>query len=163
MDAMRRVADKVNETQRKHENFQMVMELKQRVDHWKGISIDKCGQLLLQDKLLVVVYGNEMETHVFFFENHLLLCKDTTHKTRLAKSATISIKKQQRHQQRRANTLEPKGMIATSMIVALHDASAEGKPQRFSTDDRITCHTIHGLLTFSLSLSLYLSIFITVM
>ncbi|SAM00119.1 hypothetical protein [Absidia glauca] len=156
MDAMRRVADKVNETQRKHENFQMVMELKQRVDHWKGISIDKCGQLLLQDKLLVVVYGNEMETHVFFFENHLLLCKDTTHKTRLAKSATISIKKQQRQQQRRANTLEPKGMIATSMIVALQDASAEGKPHAMIASHAMPYNTwIVNTHTHSLSLYLY--------
>ncbi|KAI8340002.1 hypothetical protein BC941DRAFT_419159 [Chlamydoabsidia padenii] len=124
LGAMRRVADKVNETQRKHENLQMVMELKQRVEDWKGISIDKCGQLLLQDKLLVAVYGNEMETHVFFFQDQLLLCKDykDTNKTRLAKTNTISIKNR-----RRRDTLEPKGMIATSMIVSLQNVSAEGE------------------------------------
>ncbi|CAO3595668.1 unnamed protein product [Absidia cylindrospora] len=123
LDAMRRVADKVNETQRKHENSQMVMELKQRVDNWKGVSIDKCGYLLLQDKLSVATNGNERELHVFFFENRLLLCKELkeNNKNRLTKTNTISLKK------RRRGTLTPVGSIETSMIISLKDMSSEGE------------------------------------
>jgi cell division control protein 24 len=123
LDTMRRVADKVNETQRKHENLQMVVELKRRVDDWKGISIDKCGQLLLQDKMVVTAYDNEREMHVFFFENRLLLCKENKDNTknRLTKANTITMKK------RRRGTLEPKGKIETSRIVSLQNVSSNGK------------------------------------
>ncbi|CAO3593038.1 unnamed protein product [Absidia cylindrospora] len=119
LDTMRRVADKVNETQRKHENLQMVVELKRRVDDWKGISIDKCGQLLLQDKMVVSAYDNEREMHIFFFENRLLLCKEC--KDNNKNRNTITIKK------RRRGTLEPKGKIETSMITSLHNISKNGE------------------------------------
>ncbi|ORZ15329.1 hypothetical protein BCR42DRAFT_51753 [Absidia repens] len=119
LDTMRRVADKVNETQRKHENLQMVVELKRRVDDWKGISIDKCGQLLLQDKMVVSAYDNEREMHIFFFENRLLLCKEC--KDNNKNRNTITIKK------RRRGTLEPKGKIETSMITCIHNISKNGE------------------------------------
>ncbi|KAI8085178.1 uncharacterized protein BX664DRAFT_300963 [Halteromyces radiatus] len=123
LESMRRVADKVNETQRKHENLRMVGQLKHRVDDWKGISIDKCGQLLLQDKIFVRAYNNEREMHVFFFENRLLLFKESkdNSKSRLTKASTISVKK------RRRGTLEPRGIIETSTITCLHNMSGNGE------------------------------------
>jgi hypothetical protein len=43
LEAIRRVTEKVNETQRQHENIQAVEDLKKRVDDWKvGSNLKKC-------------------------------------------------------------------------------------------------------------------------
>ncbi|CAO3679560.1 unnamed protein product [Rhizopus stolonifer] len=75
VDAIKRVAEKVNETQRQHENTQTVRELKKRIDDFP---LDGYGNLLLQDKLLASTSESyEREFHVFLFERSLLLCKET--------------------------------------------------------------------------------------
>ncbi|KAI9357532.1 hypothetical protein BD770DRAFT_321889 [Pilaira anomala] len=99
VDSIKRVTEKVNETQRQHENSQAVQELKKRLDDSKEASIDNYGPLMLQDKLLVVTNGldtTERDLHVFFFEKAILICKESKGNHLLQKSNTLSINKKKR-------------------------------------------------------------------
>ncbi|ORE23420.1 RhoGEF-domain-containing protein [Rhizopus microsporus] len=78
VDAIKRVAEKVNETQRQHENVQAVQELKKRLDDLNNLPLDGFGNLLMQDKLFAMTADNhERELHAFLFERTLLLCKES--------------------------------------------------------------------------------------
>lgn len=97
VDAIKRVTEKVNETQRQHENVQAVQDLKKRLDETKEATIDAYGSLLLQDKLSVNTNViDERELHVFFFEQALLFCKESKGSNLLQKSNTLSINKKKR-------------------------------------------------------------------
>ncbi|KAI9263704.1 hypothetical protein BY458DRAFT_534397 [Sporodiniella umbellata] len=80
VDAIRRVAEKVNETQRQHENNQTVRELQQ---HMESLSLEGCGNLVLCEKLQASLdHRTEREYHLFLFERSLLLCKEAKNRTR---------------------------------------------------------------------------------
>ncbi|KAI8647226.1 hypothetical protein BD408DRAFT_479346 [Parasitella parasitica] len=112
VDAIKRVTEKVNETQRQHENVQAVQELKKRLDDWKELTLDGYGNLMLQDKLIIstnATESNERDLHVFFFEKALLFCKESKGGNLLAKSNTLSINKKKRR-----GSLVPKFIFQTS-------------------------------------------------
>ncbi|ORZ17649.1 hypothetical protein BCR42DRAFT_325229 [Absidia repens] len=122
LNAIKRVTEKVNETQRQHENIQAVEDLKKRVDDWKGINVDGYGGLLLQEKVTMTSNDNSRDVHAFFFEKSLLFCKESreSSRNRLTKSNTLSMKK------KRAGTLQPKYLILISRIVGVHNKSQQG-------------------------------------
>ncbi|KAI8374333.1 uncharacterized protein BYT42DRAFT_547391 [Radiomyces spectabilis] len=122
LESIKRVVDTVNETHRKQANIKIVQDLKKRIDDWKGHSIEACGDLLLDEKLIMVTRDVEREMHVYFFEKALLICKEYTdsNKSRLGKTKPISIKKKRR------NSLQPKGLIYTNRIIRVDDKSANG-------------------------------------
>lgn len=119
LEAVKRVTEKVNETQRKHENDQAVEELKRRVDSWKGRAIEDCGSLLLQDKLILTSKDADREYSVFFFEKELTLCKESKEKT-IIKTNAIAMKKKRR------GSLQLKVRIRTPRILAIHNRSQNG-------------------------------------
>ncbi|KAI9323598.1 hypothetical protein BX666DRAFT_2016780 [Dichotomocladium elegans] len=120
LDAIKRVAEKVNETQRKHENNQVVEDLKKRIDDGPN-TIETYGALLLQDKLAVTTKDTAREMCLFLFEKYLLICKENKDaaKNRLAKSNTIIKKK-------RRGSLQECAKIRASSIVAVHNHSLNG-------------------------------------
>ncbi|CAO3595175.1 unnamed protein product [Absidia cylindrospora] len=122
LEAIKRVTEKVNETQRQHENIQAVEDLKKRVDDWKGINVDSYGSLLLQEKVTMTSNDNSRDVHAFFFEKSLLFCKEArdSSRNRLTKTNTLSIKK------KRAGTLQPKYLILISRIIGVHNKSQQG-------------------------------------
>ncbi|SAM04375.1 hypothetical protein [Absidia glauca] len=122
LEAIRRVTEKVNETQRQHENIQAVEDLKKRVDDWKGINIDGYGSLLLQEKVTMTSNDNSRDVHAFFFEKSLLFCKETrdSSRNRLTKNNTLSMKK------KRSGTLQPKYLILISRVIGVHNKSLQG-------------------------------------
>ncbi|KAI8990892.1 hypothetical protein BDF20DRAFT_830980 [Mycotypha africana] len=115
VDAIKRVTEKVNETQRQHENVQAVQDLKKRLlDDTKEELIDGYGSLMLQDKLSVISNANESserELHVFLFEKALLFCKESKGSNLLPKSNTLSITKKKRR-----GSLVPKIIIQASSL-----------------------------------------------
>ncbi|KAK4514635.1 uncharacterized protein ATC70_002236 [Mucor velutinosus] len=118
VDAIKRVTEKVNETQRQHENVQKVQELKKRLDDWKEIRIDGYGNLMLQDKLIIstnATESNERDLHVFFFEKALLFCKESKGNNLLPKSNTLSINKKKRR-----GSLVPKYVFYTSNMADMN-------------------------------------------
>ncbi|KAI8343985.1 hypothetical protein BC941DRAFT_386335 [Chlamydoabsidia padenii] len=122
LEAIKRVTEKVNETQRQHENIQAVEDLKKRVDDWKGIKIDSYGNLLLQEKVTMTSNDNSRDVHAFFFEKSLLFCKEIreSSRNRLTKNNTLSMKK------KRSGTLQPKYLILISRVIGVHNKSQQG-------------------------------------
>ncbi|KAK6332746.1 hypothetical protein TWF696_002768 [Orbilia brochopaga] len=75
-----RINTKVNEAVGKLENAEVVVELKERVEDWKGHQIDHFGDLLLFGQFTVIkgdAKGDiEREYHIYLFERILLCCKE---------------------------------------------------------------------------------------
>jgi cell division control protein 24 len=75
-EAAKRIADRINEAQRRAENDQTVKNLQARVEDWKGHHIANFGELLLDDIFLVTKSDVDREYHVFLFEKIVLCCKE---------------------------------------------------------------------------------------
>jgi cell division control protein 24 len=76
--AAKRVADEINNAQRRAENLQTVQNLTARVDDWKGHSVSQFGELLLDDIFIVTVSEIDREYYVFLFERIILCCREDT-------------------------------------------------------------------------------------
>ncbi|EMD37491.1 hypothetical protein CERSUDRAFT_114133 [Gelatoporia subvermispora B] len=74
--AAKRITDKINEAQRRAENFSTVKNLETRVEDWKGHHISNFGALLLDDVFSVTKSEVDREYHVFLFEKIILCCKE---------------------------------------------------------------------------------------
>ncbi|OAD74603.1 hypothetical protein PHYBLDRAFT_111803 [Phycomyces blakesleeanus NRRL 1555(-)] len=129
-EAIRRVAEKVNETQRKQENLQLVQDLKKRMDDWKGPPIDSHGALLLQEKLMVTVNDLDREHLILLFEKAILICKELKEgsKNRLTKTNTIMKKK------RRAS-IQAKGTISVNRITHILNKSTASGGKYYSSSN----------------------------
>ncbi|KAI7889262.1 uncharacterized protein EV154DRAFT_515002 [Mucor mucedo] len=115
LESVKRVTEKVNETQRKYENIQVVEELKKRVDEMKPQTLESYGSLLLHEKLIVQQPDEpSKEMYIYFFERTILICKETKEPT---KHKPMVIRR------RRAGSLQPKGLIAVSRIIAVRNKS----------------------------------------
>lgn len=116
LDAVKRITERVNETQRKHENIKIVDELKRRVDELRSSQIDQYGSLLLHEKLFIRHEDeNEKELFVYFFEKTMLLCKESKDATK--NKANISIKKKRR------GSLLPRGLIVMNRVLNVRNLS----------------------------------------
>ncbi|CAO3597659.1 unnamed protein product [Absidia cylindrospora] len=80
LDAIQRVAAKVNETNRLQENLTTLQLLKERVDDWSPSDIDHFGALLLHDKFMVYRGDPGRELVVYLFEKCLFVCREEKHK-----------------------------------------------------------------------------------
>ncbi|SCZ94610.1 BZ3500_MvSof-1268-A1-R1_Chr12-3g03996 [Microbotryum saponariae] len=74
--AIMRVTDRVNEMKRREENHQALVDLRKRVEDWKGHDIDSFGELLLHDVFNVQNNDSEREYFVYLFERIILCCKE---------------------------------------------------------------------------------------
>jgi cell division control protein 24 len=96
--AAKRIADRINEAQRRTENRDALENLKKRVEDWKGHAIDNFGELLLDDIFVVTKSEVDREYHVFLFEKIILCCKENVNPPMSAKKMNKSnsiLKKQQ--------------------------------------------------------------------
>ncbi|KAI8098750.1 uncharacterized protein BX664DRAFT_271545 [Halteromyces radiatus] len=76
LEAIQRVAAKVNETKRRQENLITVQDLKNRVEDWPPSDIDDFGPLLLHDKFMVYRGDPGRELIVYLFEKCLFVCRE---------------------------------------------------------------------------------------
>ncbi|CDH57132.1 related to cdc24-gtp gdp exchange factor forcdc42p [Lichtheimia corymbifera JMRC:FSU:9682] len=115
MEAIQRVAFKVNETRRTQENKQRVKELKERVSDWRGVTdVDKqCGALLLHDRVYIH-QSNSIPRQVaaHLFEKTIVLCVESTKKTKKKKDGMLDML----------------GLIGFGGIVQVIDSNELGKP-----------------------------------
>ncbi|KAL5485136.1 CDC24 [Sanghuangporus weigelae] len=76
LEAAKRIADRINEAQRRSENAQTVASLEARVEDWKGHHLSNFGELILEDIFMVMKMDIDREYHVFLFEKIILCCKE---------------------------------------------------------------------------------------
>ncbi|KDE06306.1 hypothetical protein MVLG_03346 [Microbotryum lychnidis-dioicae p1A1 Lamole] len=74
--AIMRVTDRVNETKRREDMHQAVLDLGSRVDDWKGHDINSFGELLLMEPFVVIKNDTEREYIIYLFERIILCCKE---------------------------------------------------------------------------------------
>lgn len=116
---IKRITDKVNETQRLQENIQLVKDLEERVDDWKGHNINHFGRLLLCDIFMVAKSETEREYHVYLFEKILLCCKEVLPVSGKKNSKSNSLLKQKSAslQKKAKTTLQLKGRIFINNVL----------------------------------------------
>ncbi|RKP10575.1 hypothetical protein THASP1DRAFT_12646 [Thamnocephalis sphaerospora] len=90
--AIKRAADRVNETRRKVENQLLVKDLEKRVKGWHEYSAGDFGELLLHDKFVMSSNDIEKELMVYLFENIMICCKEVQSKKNKKKAATLQLK-----------------------------------------------------------------------
>ncbi|KAL9932549.1 hypothetical protein V8E36_008666 [Tilletia maclaganii] len=129
LHVVKRIAEKVNETQRMQENEQMIQELEVRVDDWKGHNIYTFGSLLLHEHFVVIKNEAEREYFVYLFERIMLCCKEVPgppqtskeKKKKDKKAATLpGIAKKEK------TTLQLKGRIFTENMTGAYAQSKAG-------------------------------------
>ncbi|CAG8494941.1 12204_t:CDS:2, partial [Gigaspora rosea] len=112
--AIKRVADRVNETRRQQENAAVVKDLERRVEDWKGHKIEQFGELLLEDVFTMSKDDSEREYHVYLFEKILLCCKETNPKKQQSKSQLLK----NNNRKLKRTSLQLKGRIFIHNITA---------------------------------------------
>ncbi|ORY40088.1 hypothetical protein BCR33DRAFT_719503 [Rhizoclosmatium globosum] len=80
LESIKRVAEKLNEVQRKDENERNRLDLIERMEDWKGLQPRDFGELLLMERFLIASNDQEREYYLFLFEKILLCCKKDTSK-----------------------------------------------------------------------------------
>ncbi|KAI0216115.1 Guanine nucleotide exchange factor for Cdc42p [Massospora cicadina] len=119
MEAINRVAGRVNEMRRKEENFNLCGDLKTRVVNWDSLVIDDFGELLQSDKFTVVGKDQkEREMYIFLFQDILICCKELSAGSKRAKQFP-----------KRATggpPLELRGRIPAKSLVKVADRTTEG-------------------------------------
>lgn len=74
--AAKRVADRINEAERKSQNYLTCKALEKRVVDWKGHHISGFGPLKLDDLFTVTKSDVDRDYHVFLFDRIILCCKE---------------------------------------------------------------------------------------
>ncbi|KAI9248413.1 Dbl homology domain-containing protein [Sporodiniella umbellata] len=106
-DSIRRVAQSVNETQRRYENRQVLNTVKRCVGELPPAEIEAFGELLLHDRLPVSPSETaEKEMRVYLFDRALLFCKEHP------SGASLSMKKKK-------PVLQPKGIVRLHRVLSL--------------------------------------------
>ncbi|KAI8143681.1 hypothetical protein BJV82DRAFT_668725 [Fennellomyces sp. T-0311] len=123
LEAIQRVASKVNETKRRQENMVFVDDLKRRIldESWKG-AIPSYGCLLLHERFIIYRNDADYDVLMYLFEKSLFICKEE--KDVPKKSNTISVKKKKPTKE---GGLQVKGRIFISQIAQVTDISQSGQ------------------------------------
>lgn len=74
--AAKRIADRINEAERKSQNYMTCKALQKRVVDWKGHHISGFGPLRLDDLFTVNKSDVDRDYHVFLFDRIILCCKE---------------------------------------------------------------------------------------
>jgi len=83
--SIKRVADRINETNRKQDNHLIAQALQHKVAWKDGELVSDFGALLLHDKLLNPRSSSEKELEVFLFEKILVCCQEIVNKKKQTK------------------------------------------------------------------------------
>ncbi|CAJ0871686.1 6831_t:CDS:10 [Entrophospora sp. SA101] len=119
--AIKRVADRVNETRRKQENDAIVKDLESRVEDWKGHKITTFKDLHLEDVFIMSKDDTEREYHVYLFERIILCCKEIQKKSQTKPKGILKDGKKSKKP-----SLQLKGRIYIHNISAIVNNSRQG-------------------------------------
>jgi cell division control protein 24 len=88
-NAVRRIADEINDLTDHKARQATIKELIERVEDWKGHEIAKFGDLYLDDQFTVSKADQPRDYHIFLFERMMLCCKDAPPKTKSGKNSSM--------------------------------------------------------------------------
>ncbi|KAG5461166.1 MAG: Dbl homology domain-containing protein, partial [Olpidium bornovanus] len=111
-DAIKRVADRVNEERRRQDNAATVVDLTLRVLDWKFV---------------MVTQDFERELTVYLFQKIILLCKESGSGKKLSGSASQLFQRASKTPNSRRGSLHLKGRIYTSSVTGVINSSSNGE------------------------------------
>ncbi|KAI8332227.1 hypothetical protein BC941DRAFT_402712 [Chlamydoabsidia padenii] len=129
LDAIQRVAAKVNETRRRQENLVIVRQLKDQIDDWPASDIDDFGPLLLHDKFIVYRGDPGRELIVYLFEKCLFVCREEKEKepTPHGKDGHSSKKSNKKNKKKDSvSASSASSLILMSRVAQVNDTSQDG-------------------------------------
>lgn len=118
LEAIKRVTNSVNETQRRVENVAIIQDLCERIDSWKSYNLEDFGDLLYMDHLTIAKESGEYEYLVYLFEAIILCCKETRDKK--GKTMSLPSKKPQK------TVLSLKGRIYIANVTNMISSTENG-------------------------------------
>jgi cell division control protein 24 len=122
--SIKRVMDKVNETTRREDNRQAVVDLSRRVEDWKSHDISSFGELLLQETFFVIKNDSEREYNVYLFERIILCCKESGSTGKKSSKSNSILKKPQ---SKKPTNLQLKGRIFVNNVTGAAPVNKNGK------------------------------------
>lgn len=129
LEAIKRVTNSVNETQRRVENVVIIRDLCERVKDWKGHSIEHFGDLLYSGQFLVAKADKEQEYEVYLFETIILCCRES-HVSRdsrkSSKTMSLPSKKSRDSSSTQKSALDLKGRIFIVNVVNVASSTENG-------------------------------------
>jgi cell division control protein 24 len=137
-----RVTDKVNETKRREDNRQAVIDLGRRVEDWKGHDIGSFGELLLQETFFVIKNDSEREYNVYLFERIILCCKESGSVGKKSNKSNSIIKKPV---SRKPTNLQLKGRIFVNNVTGAAPLHRNGSSFLSRTLFQTTAKLTRGL------------------
>ncbi|KAF9166805.1 hypothetical protein DFQ27_007594 [Actinomortierella ambigua] len=114
--AIKRVADRINETNRKQENHLLAQQLQYTVAWKDGEKVSDFGALLLHDQLLNPRGASEKELHVFLFEKILVCCQEIVNKKKKQQQPKGAIKKPTLHMNGRIYISNIRSVVPVSTV-----------------------------------------------
>ncbi|KAJ1564629.1 hypothetical protein HK096_007036, partial [Nowakowskiella sp. JEL0078] len=119
LEAVKRIADTVNEQKRREENLIHKSELIERMEEWKGLNPDDFGDLFLLDKFPMSSGEIERDYHIYLFSKLLLCCKDLGRRTKNRQSRKEKVTE--------LTTYALRGNISINLILDVRDTSNEDR------------------------------------
>ncbi|CCH42223.1 Cell division control protein [Wickerhamomyces ciferrii] len=122
LEISKKIANDINENQRRVENVEVLKKLYDKVVDWKGYNVNSFGELLFFDKVIVKdnsKTSEEREFQVYLFENIIIFFKEILPQQK--KSSITSLKKKSQTNLLNSNQqeilgLELKGRISIANI-----------------------------------------------
>jgi hypothetical protein len=91
VEAMKEVAQTVNERKRRVENIYFIGKWRRSVDNWEGEDImKKSSELIHSGEIIKISKGHAQERHFFLFDHQLVYCKKDTIGSRYTYKGRIS-------------------------------------------------------------------------
>ncbi|CAO3642873.1 unnamed protein product [Cunninghamella echinulata] len=135
LNAILRVASKVNETKRRQENHAIVQDLKKRVYDWSITDIDDYGNLLLHDRFMIYRGQPGRELTVYLFEDCLFVCREEKLPSNSLSASTSSDTSQKKKKNKKDNNVSQ--LDSSSTATASTSASSTGADYRLNVRGRI--------------------------
>lgn len=124
LEISKKIANDINENQRRVENIEVLKKLYDKVVDWKGYNVNSFGELLFFDKVIVKdnsKSSEERDFQVYLFENIIIFFKELFAQQR--KTSSLGIKKKSQTNLLNSNEvigLELKGRISIANIYSIN-------------------------------------------
>lgn len=126
LDIAKKIANDINENQRRVENIEVLKKLYDKVVDWKGYNVQSFGELLFYDKVSVKdnsKVSDEREFQIYLFENIIIFFKEMLPQQKKASITALKKRSQTNLLNQEIVGLELKGRISIANIYNINSVN----------------------------------------
>ncbi|KAH3684934.1 hypothetical protein WICPIJ_004102 [Wickerhamomyces pijperi] len=126
LDIAKKIANDINENQRRVENIEVLKKLYDKVVDWKGYNVQSFGELLFYDKVSVKdnsKVSEEREFQIYLFENIIIFFKEIVPQQKKPSITALKKRSQTNLLNQEVLGLELKGRISIANIYNISSAT----------------------------------------